>query len=319
MTMNHKIIFPSLTVILLTGIVSVAQAISIRPAEEYNPSINPEEFSTNINNPYFSIPVGKKMVYEAQTAGGTERIEILVPGWTAKVMGVETLVYWDRVYRNGVLHEDTRDYLAQSKNGDVWYFGENVNNYDNGKFKDHHGSWIAGVDGAKPGLWMVSNPQVGDEFRNEYYKSEAEDISKIVSANETVTVPFGTFTGCVKTFDSTPLEPTKTAHKYFCKQPVGGTALEVELPTPQMAKAENSELISVDMKGALGVALPAEYVSEGVVASGESDIKTENTDTGEHENYSGWITIILSGLVGLVGGVLLQKFVLGKIRSTENV
>lgn len=315
--MYNKIIITTFAIAFLVGISGVAQAASIGPAEKYNPQVDPAEFSTNINNPYFSVTIGQKMVYEGQTPKGKERVEILVPGWTAKVAGVETLIYWDKVYLNDVLIEDTRDYLAQSKNGDVWYFGEHSDSYENGKLKDHHGSWLAGVNGGKPGIWMVANPQVGDEFRNEYLKGQAEDRSKILALNEPVTVQFGSFTGCVKTFESTPLEPAKTENKYYCKQ-IGSTALEVDLPSPEEKVAGKSELISVDLKGALGTALPAAYASEGVIASSQSGSQTsyvggeKDVNDNEREDSGGWLGIIISGLVGLVGGVLIQKFVLGK-------
>ena len=325
--MKHKIIILTLVFGVFTGFSVTAEAVNIGPAEKYNPEINPADFSMTITNPYFSIPIGKNMVYEKTTEDGKERIEIVVPGWKRTVMGVETLVFWDRVYLNGVLKEDTRDYLAQHKNGDIWYFGEHVDNYENGKLKDHHGAWVAGEKGAKPGIWMVASPKVGDEFRNEYYKGEAEDITKILSVSETVKVPNGIFTDCVKTFDWTPLDSTSIANKYYCKQ-VGGTALEVDLPGPKRKVAENSALVSIDMKGALDIALPPEYASEGVITSSQSDSKTSDTnkdglfgkddskyaDSGERED-SNWPVGLISGLVGLVGGVLLQKFILGKSGS----
>jgi hypothetical protein len=328
--MKHKITIATLAIIFLASGVTIAQAVSIGPAGEYNPQVSPADFSTNINNPFFSIPVGKKMVYEKTTEDGKERIEILVPGWTRTVMGVETLVFWDRVYLNDVLIEDTRDYLAQHKNGDVWYFGEHVDNYENGKLKDHHGAWLAGVNGAKPGIWMLANPKVGDEFRNEYYKGEAEDITKIVAVNETVVVPFGTLTDCVKTFDWTPLDSTSIANKYFCKQPAGGTALEVDLPGPKRKVAEKSELVLIDIKGAFGARLPGAYASEGVIATNQSGTDgtgeenerewfgkdhANDADDNEREDSDGLLWIIISGLAGLVGGVLLQKFVIGKSGS----
>ena len=136
--MNYKITTIAFSIFLLTGMAGITQAASIGPAEQYNPQINPADFTINITNPYFTLPIGKKMAYESKTPDGVERIEVVVPGWTKTVMGVETLVFWDRVYLNGVLKEDTRDYLAQHKNGDLWYFGENVDDYENGKFKDHH-------------------------------------------------------------------------------------------------------------------------------------------------------------------------------------
>ena len=80
--------------------------------EAYNPNINPAEFTSEITNPYLTLPVGKVLVYEAETEEGVERIEITIPGEKVTVMGVETLVYWDRVWIDGELVEDTRDWLA---------------------------------------------------------------------------------------------------------------------------------------------------------------------------------------------------------------
>jgi hypothetical protein len=118
---------------------------SILAGQDYNPEINPADFTTQITNTYFSLPVGKKMVYQAKTEGGVENIEVLITGETKSVMGVETLIVWDRVWVNGELIEDTRDYLAQDGEGNVWYFGEDVDNYEKGKLKDHDGAWLAGV------------------------------------------------------------------------------------------------------------------------------------------------------------------------------
>lgn len=263
---KFKIVITALIfTLMLTSYFGIAYATrAIGPAQNYNPQINPADFTTVIDNPYFSIPVGKKMVYEKHTNEGIERIEILVPGWTKTVMGVETLVFWDRVYLNDVLVEDTRDYLAQHKNGDVWYFGEHVDNYENGRLKDHHGAWVAGVNGAKPGIWMLANPQTGDEFRNEYYKGEAEDIAKIVAVNETVTTSMGAYTGCVKTLDWSPLfKPT--GNKYYCPS-VGGTALEVDLQGPQTPVEQRTMLVEVDKSGARDMTkVPDAYAKEGVV------------------------------------------------------
>ena len=222
---------------------------------EYNPKISPENFSMNITNPYFSLPIGKKMVYEKHADGEVERIEVLVPGWTKDIMGVKTLVFWDRVYVDGELVEDTRDYLAQDIEGNVWYFGEDVDNYEDGEFVDHHGAWIGGVDGAKPGIWMKATPKVGDDYRQEYYKGEAEDMGRIDAVGVSVSVPAGDFTDCVKVYEWTPLD-SATAFKYHCSE-VGGTALEDEA-------GERVELVTVDLKGALGVELPEEYVAQGV-------------------------------------------------------
>ena len=200
-------------------------------SENYNPQINPEDFTTTITNKYFSLPVGKKMVYEADTEKGPEKIEITITGETKVIAGVTTLVYTDTVHLNGVIHEITRDYLAQHKNGDVWYFGEEVDNYDaKGKLKDHAGTFIHGKDGAKAGIWMKAEQKVGDSYRQEYYKGEAEDMRDTVEVGITVKTKLGTFNDCVKVYDWTPLDLKSREHKYYCPS-VGALVLNEHLET----------------------------------------------------------------------------------------
>lgn len=226
-----------------------------RANEEYAPVINPSDFTKDISNRYFSMPVGKYMAYESQTEEGIERTEVIIPGWTKTIMGVETQVFWDRVYLNDELVEDTRDYIAQDNEGNVWYFGEDVDNYEDGVIKDHHGAWMGGVDGALPGIWMKSDPMAGDEYRQEYYKGEAEDMGRVDATGIPVTVPAGEYDDCIKIFEWTPLERA-TAYKYHCAG-AGATVLEEE-------DEERVELISISMEGAEDAELPPAYAAEGV-------------------------------------------------------
>lgn len=211
------------------------------PPGEYDPQIDPSDFTNVITNEYFSLPVGKKMVYEAETADGLERTEIEIESGTKNILGVEALTYRDRVFVEGVLVEDTRDYLAQDKEGNVWYFGEEVDNYEDGVLKDHEGSFMAGEDGAKPGIWIKAEQIVGDSYRQEYYPGEAEDIREVVAVDQTVTTELATYTGCVQTFDWTPLDLESREHKYHCPE-VGALVLTEDLVT-----GERAELIEVTM------------------------------------------------------------------------
>ena len=218
----------------------LAAASAAFAADAYNPAIDPANFSTKIDNPLFTLPPGKTLVFESKGEDGVEHIEIRIRSETRKIMGVETIVYNDRVLIDGKLHEETNDYLAQDKDGNVWYFGEDVDNYEDGKFKDHHGGWIAGVDGALPGIWIKGTQVAGEVYRQEYYKGEAEDMAKVVATDETVKVPAGEFKGCTKVYEWTPLEPDSKAHKYYCPG-VAGLVLEEELKE----KTVRVELISV--------------------------------------------------------------------------
>ena len=207
--------------------------------QEYNPVINPSDFTAAITNKYFSLPVGKKMIYELETGEGLERTEIQVLDKKKTIMGVDAVLYWDRVWLDNVLIEETKDYLAQDKEGNVWYFGEEVDNYKNGKFVNHDGTWIAGVDGAKPGIWVKSKPRVGDTYRQEYYKGKAEDMETIVAVGETVSTKLANYTDCVKVYDWTPLDPDSKEHKYYCH----GVASMVL--SSHIAKNDREELIEV--------------------------------------------------------------------------
>ncbi|MGH6816741.1 MAG: hypothetical protein ACREC6_13670 [Hyphomicrobiaceae bacterium] len=252
-------------------------------AEDYNPKIDPADFTTNITNPYFSLPVGKKIVFESRKGNGVEKTEIQITGEKRQVMGIETLVYWDRVWLNDNLIEDTRDYLAQDKDGNVWYFGEDVKNYVGGKLSNRAGSWLAGADGAKPGIWFKANPRVGDKYRQEYYRGKAEDMAEVVAVGETVTIKRGTYKNCVKTYDWTPLEPNAKEHKYYCPE-VGGLALIVDLQSgarTELVEVGNNAVKSghaAGMSKVLGAERP-----EGLGAgkAGKRDGKTDDEDEDE--------------------------------------
>jgi hypothetical protein len=114
------------------------------------------------------------------------------------------------------LKEETVDWYAQDKTGNVWYFGGAINNYmTDGKLIHHRGSWEAGVDGAKPGIIMPGNPRIGETYRQEYFKGAAEDMGTIIATDKKVSVASGTFENCLQTKDSTRLAPT-IVYKYYC-------------------------------------------------------------------------------------------------------
>jgi hypothetical protein len=231
------IVFIIALVIIITGVIGIVlysqrsksgNSTDDSNIEEYKPVINPDNFTTNITNPYLKLPVGRELTYESKTDGEVERTTIVITSDTKVVMGVTTRIYWDRVWLNDILIEDTRDYLAQDNNGDVWYFGEDVDNYNNGKVINHNGSWLAGVDGAQPGIWIKAEQIVGDSYRQEYYKEIAEDMRDVVSINETVKIDVGTYHNCVKMYDWTPLEPEVKEYKYYCTE-VGALVLEKDV------------------------------------------------------------------------------------------
>jgi hypothetical protein len=183
----------------------------------YNPVINPTDFVAVIDNPYFPLTPGTTYIYEGTTEKGNEHNEVFVTHNTKEILGVTCVEVRDTVTVDGVLVEDTLDWYAQDKDGNVWYLGENAKELEGGLIVSLEGSWIAGVDGAKPGIIMKANPQVGNLYRQEFALGVAEDMAKVLSLNESVTVPFppGSFTNCLKTKEFTPLEPDAVENKFY--------------------------------------------------------------------------------------------------------
>ena len=196
-----------------------AETTDSTASDEYTVNIDPADFVDVIDNPYLPRIPGSKYVYEGQTEEGLERIEVEILSETREVMGITATVVRDRAYLEGELIEDTHDWFAQDKEGNVWYLGEEVDNYENGEIVNHDGAWEAGVDGALPGIIMHANPSdhVGEPYHQEYYEGEAEDMGEVLSVQESVTVPAGSFEDVLQILDSTPLEPDVLEHKFFAE------------------------------------------------------------------------------------------------------
>jgi hypothetical protein len=181
--------------------------------------LDPADFSVNIDNPYWPMSPGNKWVYsETDTVGGHEKVVVEVTDKTKMIAnGIEARVIRDTVTENGEPIEITDDWYAQDKAGNIWYLGEYVTNYKNGKVVDHSGSFEAGVDGAQPGIAMPANPEPGLSYRQEYYKGEAEDKAAVITVGEErVQVPFGYFDKDVlMTRDLVPTEPKVQELKFY--------------------------------------------------------------------------------------------------------
>lgn len=193
---------------------------------------------TAITNTYYGPKNGETYVYE----GGEpemepeEEIRVNLRSTTKEVMGVTCVIQHDVVSVDGIIIEDTDDWLAQDDENNLWYFGEEVKNYDEeGNFLDDDGSWEAGVDDALPGYWLPADPQVGQTYYQEYAKSEAEDQAEVLEVSATVTIGLGTYENCLVTKDYSSLEPHIYEKKYYA--PDVGLIKEEEF--------EDDELIEV--------------------------------------------------------------------------
>ena len=235
-------------VVVLLVCASLTACDSSNPKDDftvtYDPPFSPATMQGEVTNPYFPLPVGAVWTYEGESEDGTERIVVEVLEETRVVAGVTATVVRDRVYLEGELIEDTHDWFAQDQDGNAWYLGEETAEYENGRVVTTAGSWEAGVDGAEAGVVMPATPTVGQAYYQEFLAGEAEDRERVIGVGETVTVAAGTFTNCVRTEDTTPLEPDVLEHKYYCPQI--GTVLEVDLE-----EDARFELIAVEMPSAI--------------------------------------------------------------------
>jgi hypothetical protein len=209
---------------------------------DYDPQIDPANFVAKIDNPYLPLAVGTVWELEGTSAEGTERVVVEVTDETREVMGVSTRVVRDRVYVDGELVEDTFDWFAQDAAGNVWYFGEEVSDYEDGQVVSTAGSWEAGVDGALPGIVMPATPEVGDAYRQEFYEGEAEDMFEILEVDATRSVPAGDYTEVLVTEDWNPLDPEVVEQKSYAP----GVGLVFE--ETSMGGVGHVELVSFEVR-----------------------------------------------------------------------
>jgi hypothetical protein len=206
--------------------------------DPYDPEINPANYTTHIDNPLFPLVPGTTFIYEGQTADGLEHDEFAVTHRTRVIDGVTCVEVHDTVRLNGKLTEDTLDWFAQDLDGNVWYFGENTHELENGLISTIDGSFQSGVDKAKPGIIMEAHPKVGDFYRQEFDLANAEDFAQVTGLNSTVSVPVGTFNKCLKTSETTPLEPDVLEDKFYARGV--GNVLTIDRET-----GARSELIQI--------------------------------------------------------------------------
>jgi hypothetical protein len=184
-------------------------------------SADPATYSATVDHPLVPLSLIPYTVFEGseldpETGEAIEiRAEKRVLDETEVVAGVHVAILEVKEYEDGELVESTLDYFAQRQDGSVWYFGEAVSDYEDGKLVGHEGQWLAGEGGAKPGLFMPAKPKVGQVFEQERAPGVAEDRSTVVALGVDVTTPAGMFSDCIKTRDFAPLD-NLTEFKYYC-------------------------------------------------------------------------------------------------------
>jgi len=224
--------------------------------ERYAPDFDPANFDTDFTNPphpnlYFPLKVGYMWEFAAPAVNETNTVEIL-PN-TKLIEGVTCIVQRDLVSLNGEAKEFTDDWLAQAKNGDVVYCGEEVKDYE--RFPGDNppepelvaidGSFKVGRNGDKPGTFFFGSPSLGTTYRQEYSIGNAEDVATVVSTtygfgNDPILdehVPQALVdhlcnNDCIVTLESQPSDPGVSARKYYA--PNIGTFLEIEVESGEV-------------------------------------------------------------------------------------
>ena len=172
-------------------------------------------FTTDIDNPFFPLPVGQQIVLEGKEFGRDLLVRITVLDQIETVAGVETRVVEEYEAKDGRVVEISRNFFAQNQDGTVCYFGEDVDIYDeNGDITSHAGAWRADGDRFLPGIFMPGSPQLDQAFQQEIAPGIAEDQAKVVALGERTEVPAGTFDDTVTMRDLNPLDGSQDTKIY---------------------------------------------------------------------------------------------------------
>ena len=178
--------------------------------------LDPSRFVRTVDNPWFPLRPGSTFVYHGVKDGEPTRDVVRVARATRVVAGVRCTAVSDRLYTAGRLSERTTDWYAQDRAGTVWYLGEDTAELDRfGKVTSREGSWLAGVGGARAGVFMPARPRVGQRFRQEFLRGHAEDHFEVLSLRATARVPAVSSRRALLTKEWTPLEPDVVDHKLY--------------------------------------------------------------------------------------------------------
>ncbi|MCI0411681.1 hypothetical protein L0222_02640 [bacterium] len=176
------------------------------------------KFTSTGRNPYFILLPGHQIVLEGDDEGELVRVVVTVQDKIKIVNGVETRVVKERETVDGELVEISRNYFAIcKKTNSVFYFGEDVDIYDNGEVVSHDGSWLAGVNGARPGIIMPGTLLLGARYFQETAQGVALDRAEITRLDAAITTPSGHFTDLLKTKETSPLEPGHVSIKFYAR------------------------------------------------------------------------------------------------------
>jgi hypothetical protein len=183
-----------------------------------SPELVRRMFVEKIENEFFPLPPGTTFVYEGTKDGVPTRTRTHVTRRTVRILNIDCTVVHDQDFEEGVLAEDTFDYYAQDRSGNVWYFGEDTKELDEqGHVTSTEGTWRAGVNGAAPGLIMEARPRAGDLYYQELSANVAEDLASVRGLNASACVPYGCFEHVLRTRETNRFELGVVDQKYYAR------------------------------------------------------------------------------------------------------
>jgi len=183
----------------------------------------PADYVPHITHPFFSLSPGKIWVYKTKS-DDAYRTELTVTGETYRVMNTETLVYRERLYHRNELIRDIRNYLTQDIHGTVWCFGRIIDSYESGAVIHDSGSWVAGVNGVKPGVWIKAVPRAGERYRRGSAAGKT-DLVSVESDSETLVIQNHVYEDCLKLKEYSR-ENTVAVYRYYCPEISNVVAIE---------------------------------------------------------------------------------------------
>ncbi len=178
--------------------------------------LDPAEFTTDIDNPYWPMTPGNRWVFTETAPDGTrQHIDIVVTRRTRMISGIEARVVHDVATEHGELVENTYDWYAQDSGGTIWYLGEFTREYEDGEVVSTAGSFEHGADGAQAGVAVPAKPTPGCSYRQEYSAGVAEDRGRTLTTKDDIKVRGVRYRDVLSTSDRTPLEPFVLEHKFY--------------------------------------------------------------------------------------------------------
>ena len=253
-TMEYKYYAPGVGFVKESKITAdeMLELVDSQTKDPTKPAFSASNFSnpTEINNTYLPMIPGTAHTYQAETEDGVETIVTEVLEDTRMVNGIECVVFHDRVFLDDLLIEDTHDWFAQDNDGNVWYMGEEVVNYEYNDDEElietnNDGAWEAGVAGAQPGIVMWANPVVGESYQQEYYPGEAEDMARVEATGISISLSDGTvYNNCLKILEWNPLEEGSEEYKYYV--PNVGLVMEEDMDGEERVELKGTFLTGED-------------------------------------------------------------------------